>query len=177
MSRSLVVGTFSRGEDIVAAARAARAAGLTIVDAYTPFAVHGLDDAMGLRPSRLSWVCLIAGVTGAVLKLWFEWWTAVVDWPVNVGGKPDNSLPAFVPITFEVMVLFAGLATVFALFAVARLWPGRRARVPVPGVTDDRFALVVEQTSAAVSAVRVRALFQQHQATDVREQIVDMGNR
>lgn len=172
MSRSLVVGTFARGEDIVAAAQAARDEGLTIVDAYTPFAVHGLGDAMGLRPSSLSWVCLIAGVTGAVLKLWFEIWTAVADWPVNVGGKPDNSLPAFVPITFEVMVLFAGLATVFALFAVARLWPGRQARIPVAGVTDDRFALVVEETSAVVSVARVRALFQQHRAVEVSEQIV-----
>jgi hypothetical protein len=171
MNRSLVVGTFRHGDDIVAAARAAREAGLTIVDAYTPYAVHGLDDAMGLKPSRLGWVCLAAGLTGAVLKLWFELWTAVVDWPLNIGGKPDNSLPAFVPITFEVMVLFAGIATVLALFGVAKLWPGRRARIVAPGVTDDRFALVVEQTSAAMSGARVRALFERHRATTVAETV------
>jgi hypothetical protein len=176
MSRSLIVGTFARGEDLVAATRAARHAGLAIVDAYTPFAVHGLDDAMGLPPSRLSWVCLVAGLTGAALKLWFEVWTAVVDWPLNVGGKPDNSLPAFVPITFEVMVLFAGLATVAALFAVARLWPGRRAQVPVAGVTDDRFALVVEETGAG-SGGRIRSLFEQHQAIGVSERIADGRQR
>ena len=177
MSRSLVVGTFASGDDIVGAARAARGAGLTIVDAYTPYAVHGLDGAMGLRPSRLSWVCLIAGLTGAALKLWFELWTAVVDWPVNVGGKPDNSLPAFVPITFEVMVLFAGIATVVALFAVARLWPGRRARLPVPGVTDDRFALVIEQTGIAVSAARLRALFEKYRPLAVTEHIEEGRRR
>ncbi len=171
MNRSLVVGTFARDVEIVAAARAARAAGLTIVDAYTPYAVHGLDQAMALPPSRLSWVCLVAGVIGAVVKLWFELWTAVVDWPLNVGGKPDNSLPAFVPITFEVMVLFAGLATVAALFVVARLWPGRRAYVPVDRVTDDRFALVIEQTSAVAGAAQVRAMFEQHGAIAVTEAV------
>ncbi len=177
MNRSLVIGTFSSGKDIVAAARAARKAGLTIVDAYTPYAVHGLDAAMGLPPSRLGWVCLIAGVTGAVLKLWFELWTAVVDWPLNIGGKPDNSLPAFVPITFEVMVLFAGLSTVAALFLVARLWPGRRARVPVAGVTDDRFALVIEETSAEVTAARIRVLFERFGAIDVDERVDEGGTR
>jgi len=171
MNRSLVVGTFRRGDDIVAAARAAREEGLKIVDAYTPYAVHGLDAAMGLKPSRLGWVCLAAGLTGAVLKLWFELWTAVVDWPLNIGGKPDNSLPAFVPITFEVMVLFAGVATVLALFAVARLWPGRRVRIVAPGVTDDRFALVIEQTSAAMGAARARAVFERHRAVAVTEAI------
>lgn len=176
MNRSLVIGTFTSGDAIVAAARSAREAGLTIVDAYTPYAVHGLDKAMALPPSRLSWACLVAGVTGAVLKLWFELWTAVVDWPLNVGGKPDNSLPAFVPITFEVMVLFAGFATVAALFMVARLWPGRRARMPVDGVTDDRFALVIEQTSAVASAAHVRAVLERHGAVAVTEAI-DRGPR
>ena len=169
MNRSTVIGTFTTGDDLVAAVRSARAAGLTVVDAYTPYAVHGLDKAMGLPPSRLSVVCLVAGLTGAVLKLWFEWWTAVVDWPLNVGGKPDNSLPAFVPITFEVMVLFAGVATVAALFAVARLWPGRRAHLPASGVTDDRFALVIAETSAEASAARVRALLERHGAIAVSE--------
>ena len=171
MNRGLVVGTFGSGDDILSAAMAARAAGLTIVDTYTPYAVHGLEKAMDLGPSRLSWVCLIAGLTGAGLKLWFELWTAVVDWPANVGGKPDNSLPAFVPITFEVMVLFAGLASVAMLFVVAGLWPGRRRPAVVPGVTDDRFALVIEQTSAEVSAARVRALFEPHRVLTVTEHL------
>jgi hypothetical protein len=170
-----MVAVFERDDDLVSATRAARAAGLRILDAYTPYAVHGLDRAMGLPPSRLSWVCLFAGATGAFLKLWFELWTAVVDWPLNVGGKPHNSLPAFVPITFEVMVLFAGLATVAALFIVARLWPGRQGRVPVDGVTDDRFALVVERASAAASVDRLRSLFLAHGAVAVEERVAEVA--
>lgn len=166
-SETRFVGVFERDADLVAATRAARAAGLKVVDAYTPYAVHGLDEAMGIRRSRLAWVALGAGVTGAALKLWFEIWTAVVDWPINVGGKPNNSLPAFIPITFEVMVLFAGLATVAALFMVARLWPGRTPRIVADGTTDDRFALVVEPTSAVATFGYVRALFERHNAVGV----------
>ncbi len=171
MSRHLVVGLFDRDDDLVAAAAAARHAGFSIVDAYSPYAVHGLDRAMGLAPSRLSWVCFVAGALGAVLKLWFELWTAVVDWPLNVGGKPHNSLPAFVPITFEVMVLFAGLGTVGAFLLVAKLRPGRRVERPLEGVTDDRFALVVEPANAVTGVDRIRALLETHRAVAVEERV------
>lgn len=167
MSQPQIVGVFARDEDLLAAARAARAAGLRLVDAHTPYPVHEMSDLLDLRPSRLSIVCLVAGATGAVLKLWFELWTAVVDWPLNVGGKPHNSLPAFVPITFEVMVLFAGLATVAALLVVSRLWPGRRARIVAARVTDDRFALVLEQADAALTDGAVRTLLERHGAVAV----------
>ncbi|MBI2220123.1 MAG: DUF3341 domain-containing protein [Acidobacteria bacterium] len=171
MSARQVVGLFSRDEDVVAATAAARRAGLSVVDVFTPYPVHGLDKAMGLPPSRLAWVCLIAGLSGAVLKLWFELWTAMVDWPLNVGGKPHNSLPAFVPITFEVMVLFAGLATVGAFLAVSGLRPGRKPHAPHPRVTDDSFALVVRDEGGAMTGDRIRALFVEHHALDVQERI------
>ena len=175
MSRHLMIAVFARDAELLVAARAAREAGLRIVDAHTPYAVHGLADAMGLPPSRLSWVCFAAGATGAILKLWFELWTAVVDWPLNVGGKPHNSLPAFVPITFEVMVLFAGLATVAAFFIVARLWPGREAHVPIAGVTDDRFALIVERTSAAHDTRRLRNFFASLGAIQIEDRVTEVA--
>ena len=177
MSVHQIVGIFERDEDVLAATSAARRAGLNIVDVYTPYPVHGLDAAMGLRPSRLAWVCFIAGVSGAVLKLWFELWTAMVDWPLNVGGKPHNSLPAFVPITFEVMVLFAGLGTVAAFLIVSRLRPGRRADMPDPAVTDDRFALVVEDAGGAIPSDRVRELLAAHHAVAIRERVEAEAHR
>jgi len=133
-----------RGEDeLLAATRAAREAGAEILDAYTPYAVHHLDAAMGLKPSRLTWACFAGGALGAGLMLWFQYWTSAVNWPINVGGKPYDSLPAFIPVTFEATILLAGLGVVAALFLVCRLGPGKTARIPVPRVTDDRFALVV----------------------------------
>ncbi len=168
MSGRVMVGIFQDEDDILSVTREVRKKGYTILDIYTPYAVHGLDHAMGLKPSRLPWVCFALGLVGAVTKLWFEYWATAADWPVNVGGKPWNSLPAFVPVTFEVMVLFAGISTVIALFIVSRLYPGRAATV-IPGVTDDRFALVLEETDAAFEPVEVRRLLERHGAVEVIE--------
>jgi hypothetical protein len=164
MSTSVVIGYFDSEERILAATRAARTAGLKIQDVYTPYAVHGMDDAMGLRPSRLTWVCFLAGLTGASLALALQYYTSVVSWPLNVGGKPFNSLPAFIPVTFELTVLFAGLSTVGAFLLRARLFPGR-AQAVLPRVTDDRFALAVEGAPEAVEAAG--GVMRQHGAVEL----------
>jgi hypothetical protein len=169
MARRTLIGVFEREEDILAATAAARREGLAILDVYTPYAVHGLDQAMGLQPSRLPWVCFALGLVGATFKVWFEYWTTAVSWPLNVGGKPWNSWPAFVPVTFEVMVLFAGVSTVLAFFLVARLRPGRRAVLVHPRVTDDRFVLVLDQRDATFDLRRVRRLLERHHAVEIVE--------
>lgn len=171
MSRRVVVGVFAEEREILGVTQAAREMGLAIADVYTPYAVHGLDRAMGLKPSRLPWVCFLAATVGAIVKLWFEFWTATVDWPMNVGGKPWNSLPAFVPVTFEVMVLSAGLSTVFAFLVLRRLWPGKPARLPAPGVTNDRFVLVLEEADAAFDIGCVRRLFKEFGALEIEERV------
>ena len=164
-----LVGVFEREEDILQATDASRTSGLTILDVYTPYAVHGLDAAMALQPSRLPWVCFLLGLIGAVAKVWFEYWTTASSWPINVGGKPWNSLPAFVPVTFEVMVLFAGVSTVIAFLFVAKLFPWRRPVLVHPRVTNDRFVLLLEQTDAAFDVARVRRLLERHHASEVEE--------
>lgn len=169
MSRRILMGIFEREEDILGVSQAAREQGLTIVDIYAPYPVHGLDRAAGFRPSRLPVLCFLLGLLGAGLKVWFEMWTSAVDWPLDVGGKPWNSLPAFVPVTFEVMVLFAGVGTVIAFFAAARLWPGKRAVTPFPGVTDNRFALLIEETDAAFDPEAVKRLCLRFNAVHVEE--------
>jgi len=156
------VAYFTREQDVLAATSALRKAGLGIRDVYTPYAVHGLEAAMGLRRSRLSQVCFFAGLTGLTTMLFFAWWTSAVSWPLNVGGKPFASIPAFVPVTFEFTVLSAALVTVSALFAVARLWPGKSA-VALPGVTNDRFAIVLESLP---DDSRARALCLEHGAVE-----------
>jgi hypothetical protein len=173
MSRRFLVASFESEDDVLAATRAARAAGLRVLDTYTPYPVHGLDEAQGVRRSRLPYLCFTAAIVGAALKLWFEYWTATVDWPVNVGGKPWDSLPAFIPVTFEVMVLSAGLSTVLAFLVVSRLRPGRRAALPAPRITDDRFALELEESDAAFDVARVRQMMQRHNAVAVEERLAE----
>ena len=173
MNRNLH-GVFAEEDQILQVTRACRERGYEIVDVYSPYPVHGMDRAMGLKPSRITWVCFVLGMTGAAAMLWFQSWASAVDWPANIGGKPLNSLPAFVPITFEVMVLFAGLSTVFAFFLVSRLRPGRKARLIASGVTNDRFALVLEQADAAFSVEAASDLLNRYNVVSVEERLEEV---
>lgn len=159
MSRRLLVSVFGNEQDIVGATKTARKHGYEVMDVYTPFAVHGLDTAQGIKPTRLALVCFALGLTGAVAKLGFQIWTSAWDWPVNVGGKPLISIPAFVPVTFEVMVLFAGVGTVLTFLLRSKLLPGRKPTVSYEGVTDDKFVLVLAQNDATFDVRRVKEMF------------------
>jgi hypothetical protein len=171
MSRRLLLGIFDNEHDILGATEKAREKGYQIVDVYAPYAVHGLDHAMGLAPSKLPRVCFALGLFGAAFKVWFEYWTTATDWPINVGGKPFNSLPAFVPVTFEVMVLFAGVSTVIAFLYVCGLFPGKKAQVVLHDVTNNRFVLVLEQTDAAFDVPRVRRLLEAFHVVRIEERL------
>lgn len=173
MSRRLFVAYFEDEQDIVEATKAARTAGHEILDVYTPYAVHGLDKAMGLKPSRLPWLCLIFGLLGATAKLWFQVWTSAFNWPVNIGGKPLASIPAFVPVTFEITVLFAGLGTVGAFFLVSNLRPGRRPAVSYDRATNDRFVLVLVERDASFDLQRATDLFKRHGCVKAEERLED----
>src|SRR5438067_12715739 len=126
----------------------ARKHNYSIYDVYSPYPVHGLDEAMALRRTRLPWVTLLVGFCALTAALTFQFYTSVLDWPLNVGGKPDNSTLAWVPICFEFTVLLSGLATVAALFLRARLYPGKRESLFADGVTNDTFALVLRKREA-----------------------------
>ncbi len=175
MSQRVLLATFHREEDLLDAVRAARSRDATILDVYSPYAVHGLDEALGWRPSRLTWACGVSGAAGALFMLWFQFWTSAVDWPLNIGGKPFNSLPAFVPVIFEAMVLCGAVGTVLAFLYVARLRPGKRARLIRGDVTDNRFALIIEQTDAAFDVPQMTALLEQHHAQQIEEFAIHLG--
>jgi len=151
-----MMAVFEEADQLVVAARRARGAGYAVADAYVPFAVHGLDEAMGLRRSRLTWVCFAAALTGGTVAMTFQLWTSVSSWPLNVGGKPFASLPAFLPVTFELTVLTAALVSAATFLVRSRLFPGKRAAV-LPRVTDDRFVLVVEGDSPAAEQLMRQA--------------------
>ena len=173
MSSRRLIGVFEREEDTVEAIEASRQRGFKIVDVFRPHGSHEVEHAMALPPSRIPWIVFALGLLGAGLKVWFEFWTTAQDWPLNVGGKPFNSLPAFVPVTFEVMVLFAAVSAVLAFFAVCRLYPGKRSVMPVEGLTDNRFAVVLEQTDSTFDVDEVSAMFYNLRAIAVREQLAE----
>lgn len=169
MTRRIFMGVFQHEQDILGAARAVRQRGWRIVDIYAPYAVHGLDKVADFPPSRLPLICFVLAILGAGLKTWFEYWTTAQSWPINVAGKPWDSLPAFVPVTFEVMVLIAGVGTTLAFFIAVGLRPGRKARLPHPRVTDDRFALLIEEADAAFDPDEAAALCERFGAVETSE--------
>jgi hypothetical protein len=138
-----VIGYFNDPETLIKATRQVRDARYQYFDVFSPYPIHGMDAAMGLKRSPIPFVTFIAGLTGGSLAFLFEYWTSAVDWPINVGGKPFNSWPAFIPITFELTVLFAGLATAGAMLLFNGLPNSRRKAFDV-SLTNDRFALVIE---------------------------------
>ncbi len=138
-----VVGFFDRPSALMDATRKTRDAGWDSFDVYTPYPMHGLEKAQGLRRSPLPWVTFGAGLTGFTCAFLLQYWTSAVSWPVNIGGKPLNSWPAFVPVLFELTVLFAGLATVAGMFILNGL-PNLKRKAFDPSITRDRFAVMIE---------------------------------
>lgn len=153
LRRAVHLLVFEDPEHTVAAVRELRAAGFIVSEVHSPFPVHGLDEALGLPPSRLAWATLIGALVGGGLKLFFQSWVHIFSWPMNIGGKSPFSLPALVPITFEIAVLVGAFSTLGALFVRRRLYPRWRAGAPSAQpsrrVTDDRFAVLVEERDAS----------------------------
>lgn len=162
-----LTGSFADQHELVEAAREARAMGFAVVDAFTPFAVHGLDEAAGIPPSRLPVVCFALGFAGGSAALAFQLWASVSDWPINIGGKSFAAAPALIPIAFEVTVLAAALGTVLAFLVRSRLHPGAPFEPAAPRVTDDRFALRLRVAEGDLAAAR--ALLTSRGAVDVEE--------
>jgi len=104
-----LIAEFRSAEDLVRGATEVREAGFTKWDAHTPYPVHGLDGAMGIKKTILPWLVLGAGVTGCVLAYLMQWWMNGVNYKLIIGGKPFNSIPSDIPVIFEVTVLLASL--------------------------------------------------------------------
>ncbi len=175
MAERYMLAVFEDERSTIAAVSDLVASGYRPVDVYTPYAVHGLDRAMGLSRTKIAMACAIAGFLGAGAKLFFQYWVAAVDWPVNVGGKPLFSLPAFVPVTFEVGVLLAAFGTVLAFVWKSRLYPGKEHFVIHPRVTDDRFVVLLEEKDASFEHERVRALCMKNNAIEIEERPMRPG--
>jgi hypothetical protein len=113
-----LMAEFASPEALLAAARRAYAEGYRRMDAYSPFPVDGLAEAIGFRRNLLPLIVLIGGIAGAAGGFYLQYWISVVDYPLNIGGRPLNSWPSFIPVTFELTILLAALAAVLGLLAL-----------------------------------------------------------
>ena len=171
-SDTFLIATFSDSQALMRAVQAVRAGDFRIYDVYSPYPIHGMDHALGLRHSRLPWVTFFVGIGALALALSFQFYTTVWDWPLNVGGKPDNSTLAFVPICFEITVLLSGLATVAALLFRTRLFPGKRECLAAEGVTNNKFALVLRQRSQDLQ--QASAILEHNGAKTIEQKVTQL---
>ena len=161
---------FESGNDLLAAVKEVRRRGYTALDTMTPFPVHGMDQAIGLQPSRLGWLVLALGAAGASCGLLLQWWTGAVDYALNIGGKPLFAIEFAVPVTFELLVLFAAFACVFGMLA----WNGL-PRLHHPAfnysrfhrASNDRFLLVIEKEDPLFDAEKSVEMLRELGGTNV----------
>lgn len=142
-----IMAEFNDPQSLLDAANAAREAGYKELDAYSPFPIHGLSDAIGFAHTKLSAVILAMGIIGGISGFFMCWYANVITYPLNIGGKPYNSWPAWIPITFECTILFAAFGAVLGMLALNGL--------PMPyhpvfnvkrfeNASRDRFFLVIQ---------------------------------
>jgi hypothetical protein len=158
---------FDDPDQFLVATEKVRKMKIEYMEAYTPFPLHGMEQAMGLQRSWIPWATLFLGVSGFCLAFLFEAWTSARDWPINVGGKPYISWPAFIPISFEGMVLISGVLTAIVMFVACRL-PNFTKPIYDPRFTDDHFGLLVEKMDPYYNEAELNKIFKDCNAKEVR---------
>jgi len=168
-----VTGLFNTPDEIIKAAKEVNKAGYKKFDIHTPYPVHGLEKAMKLPRSPLGYFAFVLGATGAALALFFMWWTMSVAYPNNIGGKPFFSLPAFIPVTFEVTVLLASVGTVISMIVIFFKFPNNSHPLHdtdyMKAVSTDKYGLCIESNDPNFNLEKVKNFFSSIGAYNITE--------
>lgn len=172
--KKFVVGNFYDEQVLFPAVKQVRRKGYKIHDVYTPMPIHGLDAAMGLRDTSLHTAGFIYAITGTLTAFSFITWVFTTDWPLNIGGKPFFALPAWIPIMFELTVLFSAVGMVLTFCYLCQLAPFVKKDHFNPRSTDDTFVMAIE-CSDKTSESEVSQFLQGIGAADVSTQYRETG--
>jgi len=167
-----MMAELASAEALVAAARRAREAGYRQIEAYSPFPVEGLSDALGFPGSRVPLATLIGGILGGVGGYFLQWYSAVISYPVNIGGRPTHSWPEFIPVTFETTVLGAAVTAVVAMLAANGLPRLRHPVFDVPHfdlATRNRFFLCLAAKDPRYEAQSARRFLEELEPIRIAE--------
>lgn len=167
-----VMGEFGTPEELIHAVEKIREAGYQRVNAYSPFPVEGLSEALGLKRNMVPPICLLGGLAGGIGGFFFQYWAAAITYPQNIGGRPLNSWPAFIPVTFELTILGAALAAVFGMLALNKLPQPHHPVFNVDRFTHasaDRFFVCIESKDPKFHLAESAHLLQELHAQHVTE--------
>lgn len=165
-----VVAEFDSPELLIAAARKVREAGYKQLDAYTPFPIHGLVDTVGYKDEKVPWIVFMGGIVGATAGYLLQYYTSVIDYPLNVGGKPLNSVPMFFPVTYECTILFASFGAFLGMLALNKLPQPYHGVFNTPNferASQDKFFLAVEANDTQFDEVETKKFMESLDANNV----------
>lgn len=154
-----LMAEFEDVNDAIVAARRTYAAGYRKIDAYAPFPVEELTEAIGFHGNGVALVCLVGGLLGGTAAYVLQWWINTISYPINIGGRPFHSWPSFIIVTFEMTILFAGLSAVFGMLSLNGLPMPYHPVFNVPqfeAASRDRFFLVIFSSDKNYDATRTR---------------------
>jgi hypothetical protein len=167
-----VMGEFSDPQNLVDAIEKVRAEGYTKIDAYTPFPIEEVWEAIGHHKSPVPLVVLLGGIIGGLSGFFLQYWVSAIEYPINVGGRPFNSWPAFIPVTFECTILGAVLSAVAGVFIINGLPEPYHPVFNVPRfafASRDRYFLCIEAIDPKFDRDRARELLRDLHATEVAD--------
>ncbi len=163
-----IAGIWIEESLILKAAQKTREAGFKKFEAISAYPIHGMEEACGIKRSWIPYVTFIAGCVGLLSGLALTYWTSAVDWALNVGGKPFFSLPAFVPILFELTILFAALSSVGALFVACKI-PRIDPPVIDPDLSCHKFAIFIPHNDVNYDESKIESMFRSMGAVEIRK--------
>lgn len=167
-----VMAEFENPDHVLEAARRAHAEGYRKMDAYTPFPIEELSEAVGFHHTWLPLIVLGGGVTGALTGFFLQYYVAAIDYPLNIGGRPLNSWPSFIPVTFELTILFAALSAVIGMIALNGLPKPYHPVFNVPGfarASRNRFFLCIEASDPRFDHDRTSEFLRSLKAVEVSD--------
>jgi len=166
---NFLVGVFGDDGNALKAVKSVRAAGVNIHEVYSPFPIHGIDEALGYKRSRLPQAAFMFGTLGFSLALLMQFWMMGYDWPMIIGGKNFASLPPFVPVTFELTVLLSALGMVGTFMIASNLKPYRKPKIFDLRITDDKHVIAVDLADNKLSKNEISDLLAKAGAEEVNE--------
>ncbi len=169
MNKNFIVGVYSDPDRVVKAAEKIIGSGIKIHEVYSPFPIHGIDEVLGYKRSKLPIVAFLFGAAGTILALLMQFWMLGIDWPMIIGGKNFASLPAFIPVTFELTVLLSALGMVGTFMIISDLKPYKKPRLFDIRITDDKHIIAIDEAKNSMDFKKIKSILEETGAEEINK--------